>query len=296
MPLEPDRARRALDGAVGAPLGLPTEMAAFGVEEIVDETMANAARVHAIERGKVIGSCTLIAFGGAAPLHAARLAEKLGIARVIVPANAGVGSAVGFLRAPIAYERVHSRYMRLEAFDPEAATRLLVELAAEAHDVVAAGAAGQTTTEARAAYMRYVGQGHEIPIPLPNRPLAPDDRELLRQEFERIYAQMFARFIPTAAIEILTWTVTVSTPRVPPAPLGPMPPARVAAPSGRRPVFDPELGRAIEVPMYWRPDLVPGDCLEGPAVIAEDETSTFVTSRFRATINPIGCIVLDKRA
>ena len=196
--------------------------------------MANAARVHAIERGKVIGDCTLIAFGGAAPLHAARLAEKLGIARVIVPPNAGVGSAVGFLRAPIAYERVHSRYMRLDTFDARAATELLGELAAEAHDVVAAGAAGQTTIETRAAYMRYVGQGHEIPIPLPNRPLAAGGRG---GDPARVRAastqQMFARFIPAAAIEILTWTVTVSTPRVMPAPLGAAPPA---APSLARPV------------------------------------------------------------
>ena len=294
MPLDLDRARRALDEAVGRPLGLETEMAAFGVEEIVDETMSNAARVHAIERGKVIGECTLIAFGGAAPLHAVRLAEKLGIARVIVPPNAGVGSAVGFLRAPIAYERVHSRYMRLDAFDADAATRLLGDLAAEAHEVVAAGAAGQPTTEVRAVYMRYVGQGHEIPIPLPNRPLEPGDREVIRQEFERVYAEMFARFIPSAAIEILTWTVTVSTPRVLPAPLGPTPPPRTPAFAGRRPVFDPELGRAVDVPIYWRPDLVPGDCLDGPAVIAEDETSTFLTGRFRATINAIGCIVLER--
>ena len=295
MLLDVDRARRALDHAVGKPLQLESEMAAYGVEEIVDETMSNAARVHAIERGKVIGDCTLIAFGGAAPLHAARLAEKLGIARVIVPPNAGVGSAVGFLRAPIAYEQVHSRYMRLDAFDPEAATALINELAANAHTVVAAGAAGRETLETRAAYMRYVGQGHEIPIPLPNQALTADDRDALREEFERIYEQMFARFIPTAAIEILTWTVTVSTPRVPPAPLGAIPPARVAKPSGHRPVFDPERGQAIDVPRYWRSDLAPGDTLDGPAVIAEDETSTFVTGRFRATINPAGCIVLDKR-
>ena len=296
MPLDASRARRVLDEAVGAPLGLATEMAAFGVEEIVDETMANAARVHAIERGKVIGECTLIAFGGAAPLHAARLAEKLGIARVIVPPNAGVGSAVGFLRAPIAYERVQSRYMRLDAFDADAATQLLAELAAEAHDVVAGGATGQTTTELRAAYMRYVGQGHEIPIPLPNRPLAPEDGELLRREFERIYAEMFARFIPAAAIEILTWTVMISTPRVMPPALGTVPPARAADPSGRRPVFDPEFGRTVEVPLFWRPELARGDHLDGPAVIAEDETSTFLTGRFRATINAIGCIVLERRA
>src|SRR5262249_39590560 len=153
--------------------------------------------------------------------------------------------------------RVHSRYMRLEAFDAEAANSLLDELAAEAHGVVAFGAAGQTTTETRTAYMRYVGQGHEIPVPLPNRPLASDDRDLLRREVERVYSEMFRRFIPAAAIEILTWTVSVSTPRVLPAPLERTSAGRVAAPSGRRPVFDPELGRMIDVPMYWRPDLVP---------------------------------------
>jgi N-methylhydantoinase A len=296
LPLDLGKARGALDKAVGEPLGLLTEMAAFGVEEIVDETMANAARVHAIERGKVIGDCTMIAFGGAAPLHAARLAEKLGIAKVIVPTNAGVGSAVGFLRAPIAYERVHSRYMRLDQFDAAAANALLKEMAAEANEVVAAGAAGRKTTEHRAAYMRYVGQGHEIPIPLPERHLVAADNAALRTEFERIYEQMFARFIPNAAIEILTWTVTVSTPAVAPAPLGKASGGGVAKPSGKRSVFDPDQGKQVEIPTYWRPDLKPGDSLEGPAVIAEDETSTFITGRFRASINSIGCIVLERRA
>jgi len=295
MPLHLDRARAALDTAVGEPLGLISEMAAFGVEEIVDETMANAARVHAIERGKVIGDCTMIAFGGAAPLHAARLAEKLGIAKVIVPPNAGVGSAVGFLRAPIAYEVVHSRYMRLDQFDAAAANALLKQMAAEANEVVAAGAAGMATTEARAAYMRYVGQGHEIPIPVPPRALVNEDQAALRKSFEAIYEQMFARFIPNAAIEILTWTVTVATPAAKPNPMGAMPAGRVARTAGLRPIFDPEQGRVVEVPLYWRPDLAPGDALEGPAVIAEDETSTFITGRFRASINPVGCIVLERR-
>ena len=98
-------------------------MAAFGVGEIVDENMANAARVHAVERGDDVEDRTLIAFGGAAPLHAARLAEKLGIDRIVIPPDAGVGSAVGFLRAPVAYEVVRSRYMRLDRFDPRPSTR-----------------------------------------------------------------------------------------------------------------------------------------------------------------------------
>ena len=118
LPLDGAKAAAALQADIGAPLSLTAMLAGYGLAEIVDENMANAARVHAVERGKVIAEHSLIAFGGAAPLHAARLAEKLAIARVIVPPNAGVGSAVGFLRAPIAFEVVRSRYMRLSAFDP----------------------------------------------------------------------------------------------------------------------------------------------------------------------------------
>jgi N-methylhydantoinase A len=185
--------------------------------------------------------------------------------------------------------------MRLDQFDPVAANTLLLEMAEEAHGIVAAGAAGQSTSERRAAYMRYVGQGHEIPIPLPDRPLAAGDDGLLRRDFERIYEQMFARFIPSAAIEILTWTVTVSTPHATPARLGAGTAGGSAKPTGKRSVFDPDQERMIEIPTYWRPDLKSGDSLEGPAVIAEDETSTFITARFRASINPAGCIVLERR-
>jgi N-methylhydantoinase A len=107
---------------------------------------------------------------------------------------------------------------------------------------------------------------------------------------------MFSRFIPNAAIEILTWTVAVSTAAKAPTALPPQPPARVARPRGVRPVFDPDAGRLVEIPLYWRPELAPGDTLDGPAIIAEDETSTFITARFRASINPVGCIVLERRS
>jgi N-methylhydantoinase A len=293
--LDIDAARAAVDKAVATPQSLPTEMGAFGIGEMVDETMASAARVHAVERGKAIGGHTMIAFGGAAPLHAARVAEKLGIDKVIVPANAGVGSAVGFLRAPVAYEVVHSRYMKLSRFDPTSANALVARLSAEARAVVVPGAAGKAISEARGAFMRYVGQGHEILVPIPDRPLAAADALELRERFEAAYAQFFSRVIPGAEIEILSWSVVVSTaaerPNPPPVPA----PAPAPPPRGRRHVFEPGLGRMIPMPVYWRPDMAPGARISGPALITEDETTTFVTASFDAAVDGARSIVLLRK-
>ena len=158
IPLDVARAEAALERAIGAALALTPEMAAYGIGEIVDENMANAARVHAVERGVVVKDHTLVAFGGAAPLHAARLAEKLGIAQIVIPPDAGVGSAVGFLRAPIAYELVRSRYMRLDRFEPETATALLDGMSREARELAAAAAGERAVEERRAAFMRSAGR------------------------------------------------------------------------------------------------------------------------------------------
>jgi N-methylhydantoinase A len=297
LPLDGANAASALQADIGAGLGLSATLAGYGVAEIVDENMANAARVHSVERGKVIAEHSLIAFGGAAPLHAARLAEKLGIARVIVPPNAGVGSAVGFLRAPIAFEVVRSRYMRLAGFDAAVANAIIAEMRDEALEVVRAGAGGAPLIEPRSAFMRYVGQGHEIVVPLPARDLTPEDAGLLREAFQREYEALFSRTIPHAEVEILTWSLTVSTEPERPADSGSVASA-VDQPlaAGRRRLFDPETGESMEVPVYWRPDLALGARLTGPAVIAEDETTTFVTAAFDAAINAQGCIVLERRA
>ena len=297
LPLDGAKAAEALQADIGRTLGLSATLAGYGVAEIVDENMANAARVHSVERGKVIAEHSLIAFGGAAPLHAARLAQKLGIARVIVPPNAGVGSAIGFLRAPIAFEVVRSRYMRLSAFDADAANAIVAEMRAEALAVVRAGAGSAPLIEPRSAFMRYVGQGHEIVVPLPARDLTPADAASLRDAFEREYVALFSRSIPHAEVEILTWSLTVSTePERAVATAGIATAADAPRIAGRRRVFDPETGSSVEVPVYWRPDLVPGARIGGPAIIAEDETTTYVTGGFDAAINAQGCIVLERAA
>ncbi|HEU4661845.1 MAG TPA: hydantoinase/oxoprolinase family protein [Pseudolabrys sp.] len=293
--LDPALSRAALTQDVGEPLGLTTETAAYAVHEMVCENMASAARVHAVERGAVIAQHTLIAFGGAAPLHAARVAEKIGVARVVVPPNAGVGSAVGFLAAPISYELVRSRHTRLDAFDAEAVSSLLAEMTSEARVVVEPGARGQPVIVRRRAYMRYVGQGHEIAVTLPEGRFTRDHALALRAEFEREYAALFARPIPGAAIEILTWSVLVSTTPLEFQRIKPTALKAAASPSGTRACFDGRTETFAHVPVYRREHLEAGAIVAGPAIIAEDETSTFVSANFDAHVDDAGCIVMDRK-
>jgi N-methylhydantoinase A len=287
-------AKRATAERIAAALNLATEHAALGISEMVDENMANAARVHAIESGKDLRPRTLIAFGGAAPLHAARVAEKLGISRVLVPVNAGVGSAVGLLRAPVAYETVRGRLMRLGSLEPASVNRLIAEMRAEAEAIVRRGAPAAKLVEQRSAFMRYRGQGHEIAVALPVRDLTAADHSTIRELFEAVYRRLYSRAIPEVEIEILSWVVAVSAPSE--GQLGA--PARERPsepkPASRRPIFDPDTGEFEEVGIYWRPDLAPGARISGPAVIAEAETSTVVSPLFDARIDEFGYIELTR--
>ncbi|MBO1079676.1 hydantoinase/oxoprolinase family protein [Roseomonas haemaphysalidis] len=297
MTLRADLSLDALGREIGGKLGLSPEMSAYAVYEMVCENMASAARVHAAERGAVIAQHTMIAFGGAAPLHAARVAEKVGVARVLVPPNAGVGSAVGFLAAPVAYEIVRSRHARIDgSFDGAGVSALFEEMAASARALVEPGARGAALFERRMGFMRYVGQGHEITVPLPNRALTADDVPELRRVFEAEYAAQFARIIPAAAIEVLNWSVLVSTTVEKPAIAPAVPPGPAPQASGRRRVFDGRSETHLDVPVFQRAAMAPGAVIPGPLVIAEDETTTFVSATFDAHIDGAGCIVMERKA
>jgi len=294
--LDVEAAHRAITTDVATPLGLDARMAAFGIAEMVDETMSNAARVHTVEQGKVVADHAVIAFGGAAPLHAGRLADKLGVDVIVVPTEAGVGSAVGFLRAPVAYEVVRSHNMRLRDFDPETANAIVEEMHTEALAVVRSGAPEEAQLEeVRGAYMRYVGQGHEIFVPFPGRALGPDDARVVQQAFDAEYARLYRRTIPEAEVEVLTWALTLSTVADHPVPVKDVTPRPSPAPLDHLPVPDLETGEEHDVPLYWRPDLEPGVRLEGPAIVAEDETSTFVTRRFSARVAANRYLVVERR-
>jgi N-methylhydantoinase A len=296
MPLDRAAAEEAMRREVAEPLALAVELAALGVSEIVDENMANAARVHAIESGKDARGRTLVAFGGAAPLHAARMAEKLGLDHVLVPSYAGVGSAVGFLRAPIAYEIVRSSLQRLDEFDAAAANALFAAMRAEAEPIVRRGAGDQPLTETRSAFMRYRGQGHEIAVPLPTRLYRSEDAAVLRDAFEEAYRRLYSRVIPGVDVEILSWVMLLSAPRPAEAETDlPTPEPHMAQPARTRPVFDPETGEFIEVAIHERGYLRPGALIPGPAVIVEDETSTVVSRLFDGRVNAFGYIELTRR-
>ena len=294
MALDEATAQSAMGVAIGAPLGLDAGLAALGVIEIVDENMANAARVHAIESGKTYDGRTLIAFGGGGPVHATRIAEKVGINRVLVPSGAGVGSAIGFLRAPAGYEVVRSLYQRLSSFDTESVSQLLTAMRAEAAAVVDQCRMDAPVIESRIAFMRYVGQGHEIPVPLPVRALLPEDVETIRQAYDREYAKFFDRPVPGSDIEVMSYAVVLTT-AVPPVPsLPPVTATLEARPSGTRMVRDTATGAVSAWSLFDRTDLTPGATLRGPAIVAEAETSTLVGAGWRAVVNGLGYLELSR--
>ena len=288
--LDTTRATAAISASVGATLDMGEREAARGIAEIVDETMASAARVHAVENGKDTVGRTMIAFGGAAPLHAARLAAKLGIERVIIPPDAGVGSAHGFLDAPIAYEVVRTLLVRLDALDQHQIDTIFTDMRAEAEAVVRLGVPAGPLVETRTASMRYRGQGHEIAVPFPNGAADPVS---LRSAFDTTYATLFGRIIPRLEVEAVTWMLALSQPHERPERSTPPPPAGAARPTGTRRIIEAETGETVTASVYRRDALPPGSSVTGPAAIVEDGTTTLLPSGRVARIGADGEIIIE---
>ena len=297
LELDANAAAKTIGRDICKPLQLEPDLGAFGISEVVDENMAAASRTHAAEFGMDLGRRDMIAFGGAAPLHAARLGEKLGVRRIIVPTDAGVGSAVGFLLAPIAYEVVRSRRQRLAALQPDVVNGLMQEMQAEALAVVRQGSDASDLVETRQAYMRYVGQGHEIAVDLTVEDYDAGHAEVFRQAFEAAYTRLYGRTIEGIAIEALSWTLTISAPS--PATLQAAGAAakRTRAPDASRQqeLFDSRSVERVDAPVYLREQLAPGMQVDGPALITEDQTTTVVSSSYTAEIDARGYIVLTHK-
>jgi N-methylhydantoinase A len=294
MTLDAPASSGAMRAEVGEPLELDADMAALGVVEMVDETMANAALVHAVEVGVGYEGRAMIAFGGGGPVHGYRIAEKIGIDTVVVPPGAGVGSAIGFLRAPVSYEVVRSLYQRFSTFDVAAVSALLDDMAAEALAVVRRSAVGSPARQSRIAYMRYVGQGHEIAVALPPERLAMDDVARIRAAYDMEYARLYDRPVPGSDVEVLSYAVTVATDPPGAAMDAAAPQAAAAQPIGRRRVHDTANGDVADWALYAREALAPGATLSGPAIVAERETSTLVGPGWRARVDGGGALVLTR--
>jgi len=296
LQLDPDAAANAIERDVGAAMQLTPDLGAFGISEVVDENMAAAARTHAAEFGMDLGRRDMVAFGGAAPLHAARLGEKLGVRRIVIPTEAGVGSAIGFLLAPVAYEVVRSRHQKLASLRAAVVNKLMTEMHDEALAVVQQGSSATDLEETRHAYMRYVGQGHEIPVALPVEHYTDAHSTVFQQAFEAAYTQLYGRTITGIDVEVLSWTLTISAPVQKVMTESPKPKNKAVAKPGRQQsFFDPVAAERIDIPVYRREQLAPGDHLSGPALITEDQTTTVVTSSFEATIDARSYIVLTRQ-
>jgi N-methylhydantoinase A len=292
LALDTAAAERALSAHVGGKLGLEAPMAALGVVEMVDENMANAARVHAIESGKTYDGRSVIAFGGGGPVHGYRVCEKIGVRRMLVPSGAGVGSAIGFLRAPVAYEVVKSLYTRFARFDLGGVNALLAAMSAEASSVVAKGSFGAETRESRLAYMRYVGQGHEIAVPLPARALTEADVAELRRLYDAEYARFYDRPVPGSDVEVLSFAVTVATLVEDAEPVAEVADAPAPAPIRVQKVRDTATGEVRDWAVYDRTAMAPGATVQGPCIVAEDETSTLVGPGWACRMDGLGYLEL----
>ncbi|MEZ7960498.1 MAG: hydantoinase/oxoprolinase family protein [Ilumatobacter sp.] len=292
-------ASEALIRSVGERLGLDANISAVGVAEVVDENMANAARAHAVENGKDMGGYTMIAFGGGAPLHAARLMDKLGLDELIVPPGAGVGSAIGFLVAPFSYEAVRSFYTSTVDFDVEGSNQVLASLTDEAMSFVQPALsedAEATLTVERQVSMRYAGQGWEIPVAL-DADSSFDEfaAELLSAKFTKAYEEFFGRAIDDLAIETVSWSVRVSSivlagERVELS----IASSSAVAPGAYRDAYDAASGERVETAVVNRNELSPGNRLHGPAIIAEEQTTTVLASHHVCTVQADGTLLITR--
>jgi N-methylhydantoinase A len=279
MRLDRAAAERAV-ASLGAELGLGTIEAAWGIHQVVNEQMAGAARIHAIEQGKDPRAYPVFAFGGAGPVHAYRVAEILRAPELVVPLGAGVTSAVGFLVAPLAFDFVRSYVGRLDALDWDAVTARYDEMEREGLSILrSAGAAEDEIVMTRTAELRYVGQGHQVVVPVPAGLLGNESGSLLEARFEDVYRALYGRVATGNPVEGINWRVIASAPtpelRLDQLARGSAGSAREAL-KGSRAVYLPETRSFEMVPVYDRYALGIGATFDGPAIVEERESTAVI--------------------
>ena len=262
-------------GDIAAKLSLATVEAAWGIYDIVCENMAAATRVHVVGKGRDPRRYAMVAMGGAGPVHAARVARKLGVSEVIVPPASGAASALGFLASPISFEASRSFPSSLDTLDFQVINELLTQLEDRARNLISdAGVDDGSIVVKRRAEMRLFGQMHDLTIPLPDEPLNATNTEEVRSEFAAEYTRRYTELYAGATIQILSWKVECASPAS--APSFTLATRTAANPSDRksRPAYFPEAGGFVDAAVYDRYALRPADTIVGPAIIEEHESTT----------------------
>ena len=290
MTLDMDKCRQAIKEKIADPLGMTIEEAAWGIHQIANENMANAARVHVLERGKDPRRYPMFAFGGAGPVHAYRIAASLGSPLLLAPLGAGVMSTVGFLSAPLAFDFVRSWVTELDDIDWNRVNKLFAEMEAEGEKLlIESEVAPNDITHRRQVDMRYVGQGHEIRVSMPHGQLSESDRASLIERFEATYRELYERSGPPVPIEILNWRVVSAGPK-PDVSLTVQEKndgARVAEDciKGHRPAYFPETVGFVATAIYNRYKMKPGMTFDGPAIVEERESTVIIGPGARCSID-----------
>ena len=298
MHLSSEAAKQAIENNVAGLLQMEITLAAHGIAEIIEEDMANAAREHATESGKTLTDRTLIAFGGAAPIHALSVAAKLGINQVIIPTSASVGSAVGFLLAPVAFELSRSCSVSLCQFQVEVLNDLFEEMNRYTHDVVSSGAPNRNRTEIRQAQMRYVGQGYSIAVELPIRVLKQDDAEFIQDAFNLTYINLYKKLHEGVDVEIVGLSVSVSaylasSQTIETAPTADIEPASI---DHKAQLFDAQAVDYREVNVFSRHAMQAGSHLAGPALLSDQGTTVVVPDGFGVTVAQDNSLIVDRQS
>ncbi|MBI4319094.1 MAG: hydantoinase/oxoprolinase family protein [Chloroflexi bacterium] len=282
MRLDEEKARKALATKIADPLGLEVPRAAWGIQQVVDENMANAARLHAVEKGQDLSNYALVAFGGAGPVHAYRVARKLKIDTVVCPSAAGVESAVGFLMMRPSFDFVRTYICQLGRMDFDVANQILRDMEVEGIGLLAEmGMPHEQIEVERSCDMRYVGQGHEIRVLIPNGLLSSDHAKMIRSSFDAVYKDLYYLLNPDVDVEALNWRVVVRGPRPRLDGTGTLlqrtrATGRQSALKGRRKAFFPEHEGYVDCAVYDRYALSSDSKLVGPAIIEEEESTTVV--------------------
>ncbi len=295
MKLDKEAAKRGIEEKIAKPLGVSSIQAIWGIHDLINEIMAGAAKTHIAEKGGNPKIVTMVAFGGAGPVHAYGLAKKLGTPRLLVPPNAGVGSALGFFTAPRAFDLLRSHKISLGATDFNEIEKIFQELEAEATKILKKEASEKSITFERSLDMRFVGQGSETNVPISERDFRKMKKDEVRRRFDEVYEKLYGRTYPDSELEFINFKVRASLPeRLLQLPkLENKKQSLTEAVKGQRPAYSPIARDFIPFTVYDRYKLFPNARFRGPAIIEEKESTVIVGEDASVSVDDFGFLWID---